>query len=718
MALFVPSEPRELSEHEIKISEILHELNDRGFPPDLLAKIDKATDEVRTSKEDRMTVFRKATAAYDAGNNTEAMVKFLKYRTLTRKTETDSELDPIAANMYYELGTTYFLSDIPEKANDYWRRSLSIYCKTVGDKHNVVAKLYIKLISVTKDLDDIVKYYTKASEVNKTTTGSGTLEMANAYYTYASCAIAADWSKKSADASKKLMKDLIHCYEKSLAIRLEHLKADDEDITLTYMLGTRLHKETENYDACIPCYEALINQLSSPMVWETKLGIMIDLGNVCGAAYYCDQLRYDELLDKSIYFLNDALKLIDVNSGKSYLKARVLVSLSMAYDAKAKTKVWDGEEEIITTTRSALDILKKQPNPEINPGLLEVYCVRASTFMRKELHKEGKQCIKKALGIAIAIHGELHIKVAEVYALYAMILTQEGANVSKAKAMYEKSMVIHETELGKGDPKTMSIVVAYCDVLCSVGMLDDALEYLQSTLEGQQRVLGPEHTDVAVTYYTVGKVYEETGNKSIKASEAYNYALDILTKKRATDNKNLLLIQTTVKVFMGLSRVNVHTKNYASAMKWAHKAIDLASKKIGEKSTEAEAAKDIITTKIIPQFLNSEDGTVIQHNFEKLSGQKSDVWEERKFVLDKGFLHYHSTGVLAMKKGTIELAKCKLLDSEPGHIFLDNGGGRVYKIRRIGSTDAENAMLDLWITVIASKVIPDEKRGKSWYNPF
>ena len=165
---------------------------------------------------------------------------------------------------------------------------------------------------------------------------------------------------------------------------------------------------------------------------------------------------------------------------------------------------------------------------------------------------------------------------------YARVCLQVGRAMSdngehdKALFYYKKALEIREEVLGK---KHLDTAISYASiglVYEKKGDYDKALEYHLKALEIYEEVLGKKHPDTALSYNNIGVVYEKKGDYD-KALEYYLKALEIQEEVLGKKHPD------TAASYSNIGNVYNLKGDYDKALEYHLKAVEVFEEVLGKK---------------------------------------------------------------------------------------------------------------------------------------
>jgi tetratricopeptide (TPR) repeat protein len=119
-----------------------------------------------------------------------------------------------------------------------------------------------------------------------------------------------------------------------------------------------------------------------------------------------------------------------------------------------------------------------------------------------------------------------------------------------------------------------NILENYGDVYIKFGQYDKALEFYQKCLDVELKTLGAEHSSVAISYFSIGSVWDNKGEYD-KALEFYQKCLDIELKTLGAEHSSV------ATSYFNIGSVWYDKGEYDKALEFYHKCHDIDLKTLG-----------------------------------------------------------------------------------------------------------------------------------------
>lgn len=152
---------------------------------------------------------------------------------------------------------------------------------------------------------------------------------------------------------------------------------------------------------------------------------------------------------------------------------------------------------------------------------------------------EGRRLYEQALASLMALHGEDSLPCADVYHNIGGILHARG-DYAAAELPGRKAWEISRRWLGDADPRTMRDAVAYAAILDGLEQYHDSEPLYRSALAVYEKVLGPDHEEVAATVHNLAAVRAARGD-DVGAEQHYRRALAIKETVFGADHPDVAL---------------------------------------------------------------------------------------------------------------------------------------------------------------------------------
>ena len=179
-----------------------------------------------------------------------------------------------------------------------------------------------------------------------------------------------------------------------------------------------------------------------------------------------------------------------------------------------------------------------------------------------------------ALFLTVSVAFSATLDDAKSYDTAAFKCYQDG-NYPKALEFYTKALNIQEKILGKDHPDTALSYNNIGSVYNRMGDYTKALEFYTKALNIREKVLGKDHPDTALSYNNIGYVYSSMGDYP-KALEFYAKALNIEEKVLGNDHP------ATANSYNNIGYVYDGMGDYPKALEFYTKALDIYEKVLGK----------------------------------------------------------------------------------------------------------------------------------------
>ena len=178
-----------------------------------------------------------------------------------------------------------------------------------------------------------------------------------------------------------------------------------------------------------------------------------------------------------------------------------------------------------------------------------------------------------ALFLTVSVAFSATLDDAKSYDTAAFKCYQDG-NYPKALEFYTKALNIQEKILGKDHPDTALSYNNIGSVYNRMGDYTKALEFYTKALNIREKVLGKDHPDTALSYNNIGYVYSSMGDYP-KALEFYAKALNIREKVLGKDHPD------TALSYNNIGYVYSSMGDYPKALEFYAKALNIEEKVLG-----------------------------------------------------------------------------------------------------------------------------------------
>ena len=145
---------------------------------------------------------------------------------------------------------------------------------------------------------------------------------------------------------------------------------------------------------------------------------------------------------------------------------------------------------------------------------------------------------------------------------------------TKAIEYHRKALEIDEKVLGTNHP---DVAISYKNIgviYHNQGNYIEALVYIKKALEIEEKVLGTNHSEIAVSYNNIGNVYSDSGDY-IKALECYQKALEIDERIFGINHPNVAL------VYNNIGNMYNDKSDYIKALECYQKALEIDERLFG-----------------------------------------------------------------------------------------------------------------------------------------
>ncbi|KAI5780091.1 hypothetical protein EDC01DRAFT_633552 [Geopyxis carbonaria] len=225
-------------------------------------------------------------------------------------------------------------------------------------------------------------------------------------------------------------------------------------------------------------------------------------------------------------------------------------------------------------TRSA--ILEPQNTRILENALVAIHgVIPEDSVANDSSYSKSSQLVPHAVA-ALRYSDQVHLESENVWTLQcalAHVFAQQG-EYGKALEWYQRALEGEEKVLGPNHTSTLRTVCGIATVFSQQGEFGKALEWYQRALEGQEKVLGPNNSYTLATVYGIATVFSRQGEVG-KALEWYQRALEGQEKVLGPNNSYTL---TTV---YGIATVFFRQGEYGKALEWYQRALEGQEKVLG-----------------------------------------------------------------------------------------------------------------------------------------
>ena len=497
------------------------------------------------------------------------------------------------------------------QAENYFKKSLEIIKKNVGELHQDYLKGLNNLGSLYEELGDYKSaemYYKQASDISKKVLGEENIDYASSlnslgflYYSMGNFRAAEPYYKQALDTYKKVLGEEHIDYARSLS-----------NLGLLYHSMGDFKMAEQNYLEAIEIQKKVIGEEHLDFEWSlTQLGIL-----------YSDMGYYKSAEPYFIQALEITLKVL----GQQHADyARKLTNLGILYSDMGNYKVAESYYQ------QSLDIQKivlgpQHPDYAISLNSIgNIYTVICNYKAAESCFKQGLEIQKKVLGVE---HPHYAQSLNNLGVLYA-----DMGNYKAAESCYYQSMEIRKKVLGEDHrdyaASLNNIGLLYADM----GNYKAAESFYKQALEIQKKNLGEEHPDYSTSLTNLGVLFSDIGD--YKSSEhCYIQAMEIIKKVLGQQHPDY------ARKLGNLGNLYFDMGDYKAAEPYYKQALEIQKKVLGEE--HPEYAWSLNNLGFLYSYLGSQSSAEIllkesfeirignlYKNFSWLSTQEKDVyWQQ------------------------------------------------------------------------------------------
>jgi tetratricopeptide (TPR) repeat protein len=439
--------------------------------------------------------------------NLSAKIEHIKndFKTLSHYEFSDKKFLPDAAkNLYTLAGLHYEIGDYG-KAQDLYKRVISITEDSFGPEHPDIATCLTKLVDSYIQIGDYSKaepLLKRAISIQKKALGPEHLETSESLNYLA--------------LLYKYMGDYTRAeplYQQALSIGEKVLGPQHPDIA-TYLNNlAALYYEIGKYGKAESLYQRSLSikeKAFGPEHPETATG----LNNL--AALYVKIADFDKA--ESLY--QRALSIREKAFGPEHIEiASSLNHLAAMYVLR------DDNSKAEPMFKRALSIMEKNFGPE-HPDIASCLNNLAALYHKMDNYGKALSLYKRALSINEKALGPEHPYTAESFNNLAALYKDIG-DYAKAEPMFKRALSIREKILGPEHPDIAGNLNTLAALYWEISDYAKAEPLYQRALSIREKAFGPDHPDVASCLNNLAVLNEDKGDYA-KAETFYKRALSII----------------------------------------------------------------------------------------------------------------------------------------------------------------------------------------------
>ncbi len=311
---------------------------------------------------------------------------------------------------------------------------------------------------------------------------------------------------------------------------------------------------------------------------------------------------------------------------------------------------------------------------------------QAELYRKQSRYKKAEECLQQALRIFQSAYASEHPDICETMVRIAKVESEEG-KYSQARELASAALKIEENIFGAGD----NLFIARAknclgNIARQEGRYKDAQELLDQSLGQEQRLLGSDNVEVAVTMRDLALVHEDLGDYE-KAESILSSSLAIIEQQTGAEHPERAAAASA------LAHAYSRDEKYDQAEPLLKKALALSEKVLGaDHVLTASGARDLGEL-YLKQKRYAEAQTFLQKSLaidEKLYGDKAP-----QVAAD-----LTSLATACGAQGKSENAEPLLKRAAEIKNILPGGNAVLEVPRAVASTGADRPVTGKWALVI------------------
>lgn len=432
---------------------------------------------------------------------------------------------------------------------------------------------------------EIISYFNKVDNDDKTLSDRSVSELAHQYYNLA------DWDNLYNTLLNFNSFDSFYCRNQSLlALYWRTLidvnkkfsigayldlgtSVEDANLALKYYdIGFFIQDYIADYKMALKYYFKAV-KLQKQVLDNDHPDIAASYNNI-GYIYECIS-NYDEALKYYGMSLSIREKVLGDNSNT----ATTYNNIASVYDSLGKFK------EALTYYNRALEIFRMIVE-ENDPDMATVYNNIALHYCYLCNFQKAREYFDKALKIDEEVLGIKHPDTASSYDNICSVFDFRG-KYRRSLEFHIKALGIRKELFGEEHPDVASSYNCLGGVYSDMDNFDKALEYYMKSLRIRKDMLGRNHPETATCYNNIGAVYDSLGEYNI-AIACYFESLEIYLEKYGPRHPD------TAMCFNNLGTAYYSLGDYKKALKFYDKALKIRKKVYGIKHLDTASSYDNI----------------------------------------------------------------------------------------------------------------------------
>lgn len=432
---------------------------------------------------------------------------------------------------------------------------------------------------------EIISYFNKVDNDDKTLSDRSVSELAHQYYNLA------DWDNlyntllifNSFDSFYCRNQSLLALYWRTLidvnkkfsigAYLDLGTSVEDANLALKYYdIGFFIQDYIADYKMALKYYFKAV-KLQKQVLDNDHPDIAASYNNI-GYIYECIS-NYDEALKYYGMSLSIREKVLGDNSNT----ATTYNNIASVYDSLGKFK------EALTYYNRALAIFRMIVE-ENDPDMATAYNNIALHYCYLCNFQKAREYFDKALKIDEEVLGIKHPDTASSYDNICSVFDFRG-KYRRSLEFHIKALGIRKELFGEEHPDVASSYNCLGGVYSDMDNFDKALEYYMKSLRIRKDMLGRNHPETATCYNNIGAVYDSLGEYNI-AIACYFESLEIYLEKYGPRHPD------TAMCFNNLGAAYYSLGDYKKALKFYDKALKIRKKVYGIKHLDTASSYDNI----------------------------------------------------------------------------------------------------------------------------
>ena len=422
---------------------------------------------------------------------------------------------PDITTSYNGIGNVLFAQGKYEVALQYYNKVLNIRKIVYGIEHHKVADLYNNIggiLASQGNFSDALIYHNKALDIRQKVYGNEHRVVAQSYNNIGGVL-----------TSQGKFNDALEYYDKALNIHEKVYGSEHPAVASSYNSIGKVFYEQGKHDLALNYYNKALD--SKKKIYGKEHYFFVTSYEAIAGILYAKG-RFDEALKICRKVLTIRKKVLGDDHpevAKSYGNIGIILYAQCKYGLA------------LDHYNQALVVYKKAFGNE-HHKVADLYNNIGAVLEDQNQYNESLKYYNKALVIVKKIYGEEHCKTADLYSNIGVLLKAQ-ANYNMALEYYNKALIIYEKVFGDEHHNVALFYKNIGDVLKEQSRYGEALSYYNKVLDIRKKVYGENHYKVAHSYTNIGMLLMEQ-NEYGEALEHINKAYIIMEKLYGINHDN------------------------------------------------------------------------------------------------------------------------------------------------------------------------------------